>query len=176
VQDYLFTAMTEAIPFREPTGEDRVFKTIVVGTDFSDTANEAVKEAIDLAKAYGAKVHIVTAFKPAMTASVAASSLEAMAYGGSDVLQEVESKIADEVEANLQRMAKAFTDDGVAVKTHCCAGDPADALIDVAESAKADVIVIGNRGMGGVKRFVLGSVPNKVSHHAPCSVLIVHTT
>ena len=153
-----------------------MFKTIVVGTDFSDTAGAAVAEAVDLAKACAAKLHIVTAFKPAMTASVAASSLEAMAYGGSDVLQEVESKIADEVEANLQRMAKDLSKDGVAVKTHTCAGDPADALIDVAESTKADLIVIGNRGMGGVKRFVLGSVPNKVSHHSPCSVLIVHTT
>jgi nucleotide-binding universal stress UspA family protein len=153
-----------------------VFKTIVVGTDFSDTANQAVTEAAELAKACGAKVHIVTAFKPAMTASVAASSLEAMAYGGSDVLQEVESKIADEVESTLQRMAKDLGKDGVSVKTHCCAGEPADALIDVAESTKADLIVIGNRGMGGVKRFVLGSVPNKISHHAPCSVLIVHTT
>lgn len=153
-----------------------MFKTIVVGTDFSDTAGQAVDEATDLAKACGAQLHIVTAFKPAMTTSVAASSLEAMAYGGSDVLQEVESKIADEVASNLERMGKELAKDGLAVKTHCFAGDPADALIDVAESTKADLIVIGNRGMGGVKRFVLGSVPNKVSHHAPCSVLIVHTT
>ncbi len=153
-----------------------MFKTIVVGTDFSDTANQAVSQATDLAKAYGAKLHIVTAFRPAMTASVAASSLEAMAYGGSAVLQEAESKIADEVEATLQRMSQQVSAAGVAVKTHCFAGDPSDALIDIAEQTKADVIVIGNRGMGGVKRFVLGSVPNKISHHAPCSVLIIHTT
>ena len=55
-------------------------------------------------------------------------------------------------------------------------GDPADAILDVAEEQGADLIVIGNKGMTGAKRFLLGSVPNKVSHHAPCSVLIIRTT
>jgi nucleotide-binding universal stress UspA family protein len=54
-------------------------------------------------------------------------------------------------------------------------GDPADAIIDAAEEEGADLIVVGNRGMQGAKRFLLGSVPNRVAHHAPCSVLIVHT-
>jgi nucleotide-binding universal stress UspA family protein len=64
---------------------------------------------------------------------------------------------------------------GVRVETHARPGDPADVLVDVAEEVGADLLVIGNRGMTGVKRFVLGSVPNKVSHHAPCSLLIVDT-
>ena len=55
-------------------------------------------------------------------------------------------------------------------------GDPADAILDVAEELEADLIVVGNKGMTGAKRFLLGSVPNKVSHHAPCSVLIIRTT
>ena len=55
-------------------------------------------------------------------------------------------------------------------------GDAADAILDIAEEQRADLIVVGNRGMTGAKRFLLGSVPNKVSHHAPCSVLIVRTT
>ena len=55
-------------------------------------------------------------------------------------------------------------------------GDAADAILDVAEEQAADLIVVGNKGMTGAKRFLLGSVPNKVSHHAPCSVLIVRTT
>lgn len=153
-----------------------MYKTIVVGTDFSDTAGQAVDEAAEIAKAFGATLHIVTAFKPAMTSTVAASSLEAMAYGGAEFLQEAESKIADEVDSTLREMAKRLSKDGLDVKTHGCAGDPADALLDTAESVKADLIVIGNRGMGGVKRFVLGSVPNKITHHATCSVLVVHTT
>lgn len=153
-----------------------MYKSIVVGTDFSKTAEAAVDQAAEIAKAFGATLHIVTAFKPAMTTSIAASSLEAMAAGGAEFLQEADSKIADEVDATLGQMAKKLSSKGVSVKTHGCAGDAADALVDVAESAKADLIVVGNRGMGGVKRFVLGSVPNKISHHAPCSVLIVHTT
>ena len=55
-------------------------------------------------------------------------------------------------------------------------GDPADAILDVAEQVNADLIVVGNKGMTGAKRFLLGSVPNKVSHHAPCSVIIIRTT
>ena len=56
------------------------------------------------------------------------------------------------------------------------AGDAADALIRVATNARADLIVVGNRGMAGARRFVLGSVPNKVSHHCPSSLLIVDTS
>ena len=62
------------------------------------------------------------------------------------------------------------------VETFARQGDAADAILDVAEEQRADLIVVGNKGMTGAKRFLLGSVPNKVSHHAPCSVLIVRTT
>ncbi len=153
-----------------------MYKNIVVGTDFSETATKAVEHAAGIAKAFKATLHLVTAFKPAMTTSIAASSLEAMAAGGADFLQEADSAIANEVEAKHADAAEAIGADGVSVKTHRLAGDPADSLIEVAESDGADLIVVGNRGMGGVKRFVLGSVPNKISHHSPCSVLIVHTT
>jgi nucleotide-binding universal stress UspA family protein len=64
---------------------------------------------------------------------------------------------------------------GVTVEEHAVPSDPADALINVAENLGADLVVVGNRGMSGVRRFVLGSVPNKVSHHSPCSLLIVDT-
>lgn len=153
-----------------------MYKAIVVGTDFSETAEQAVRHAAELAKAFGAKLHIVTAFKPAMTASIAASSLEAMAAGGAEFLQEADSAIANEVESTLRDLEEKLSGDGVRAQTHGAAGEPADALIEVAEQTKADLIVVGNRGMGGVKRFVLGSVPNKISHHSPCSVLIVHTS
>ena len=65
---------------------------------------------------------------------------------------------------------------GVDVNTVARQGDPADAILDTAEEQNADLIIVGNKGMTGAKRFLLGSVPNKVSHHAPCSVLIVRTT
>ena len=58
---------------------------------------------------------------------------------------------------------------------HSSVGEPAEALIELAEKLHADLVVVGNRGMSGMKRFVLGSVPNRVSHKCPCSVLIVNT-
>ena len=76
----------------------------------------------------------------------------------------------------LSEAARVVEDEGVTVTTFARQGDPADAILDVAEERKADLIMVGNKGMTGAKRFLLGSVPNKVSHHAPCSVLIVRTT
>jgi nucleotide-binding universal stress UspA family protein len=64
----------------------------------------------------------------------------------------------------------------VEVRTHPIEGDAADAILNVAEEIKADLIVVGNKGMTGARRYFLGSVPNNVSHHAPCSVIIVRTT
>ena len=72
--------------------------------------------------------------------------------------------------------AEAVAGAGVEAETYARQGDPADAILDVAEERGADLIVVGNKGMTGAKRFLLGSVPNKVCHHAPCSVLIIRTT
>jgi nucleotide-binding universal stress UspA family protein len=75
----------------------------------------------------------------------------------------------------LEQTATRLRADGIEVETHCMGGDPADALIDIAEATDASLIVIGSKGMRGGRRFLLGNVPNKVSHHAPCSVMIVRT-
>jgi len=83
----------------------------------------------------------------------------------------------DEVLAMLEESRREALDAGVGdVETFARQGDAADAILDVAEEQRSDLIVVGNKGMTGAKRFLLGSVPNKVSHHAPCSVLIVRTT
>jgi nucleotide-binding universal stress UspA family protein len=82
----------------------------------------------------------------------------------------------EDVEATLSQAAEIIQEAGVKVETFAREGDPADAILDVAEEQGADLIVVGNKGMTGAKRFLLGSVPNKVSHHAPCSVLIIRTT
>ena len=83
----------------------------------------------------------------------------------------------EDVLAVLERSGKLAREGGVAeVETFARQGDAADAIIDVAEEQGCDLIVVGNKGMTGAKRFLLGSVPNKVSHHAPCSVLIIRTT
>jgi nucleotide-binding universal stress UspA family protein len=76
----------------------------------------------------------------------------------------------------LESTATRLRAEGLEVETHCMGGDPADALIDIAEATEASLIVVGSKGMHGGRRFLLGNVPNKVSHHAPCSVMIVRTT
>jgi nucleotide-binding universal stress UspA family protein len=74
------------------------------------------------------------------------------------------------------RRARVHLDDaGIAVHSVARLGEPADALLAVAEEVGADLIVIGNRGISGVRRYLLGAVADRVAHHAPCSVQIVHT-
>jgi nucleotide-binding universal stress UspA family protein len=143
---------------------------IVVGTDGSETAGNAVREAIDLAKATGATLYVVSAFAPAPTLDEAGESAEIPG----DIQHEFGPR--EEVNHVLDAAAGEAEKAGVTAETHPREGDPADALLDVAEEQNADVIVVGNKGMTGAKRFLLGSVPNKVSHHAPCGVYIVRTT
>jgi len=147
-----------------------MFARIVVGTDGSDTAKEAVRQAADLAKKLGAELSIVSAYEPVSSQRLREERLQAPG----DVAHTISPK--EDVEATLAQAAKDVEKDGLKVDTVARQGDPADAILDIAEEQKADLIVVGNKGMTGAKRFLLGSVPNKVSHHAPSSVLIVRTT
>ncbi|MEA2335160.1 MAG: hypothetical protein QOG40_1650, partial [Solirubrobacteraceae bacterium] len=148
----------------------RVFKSIVVGTDGSDTAAQAVRQAVDLAGAVDARVELVSAYAP-----VPAQRLSDERREAPEDLQWAISPRED-VDALLDAAAEVVRGAGVTVNVYPRQGDPADAILDVAEETDADLIVVGNKGMTGAKRFLLGSVPNKVSHHAPCSVLIIRTT
>jgi nucleotide-binding universal stress UspA family protein len=147
-----------------------MFQSIVVGTDGSETAGQAVREAIELAKAVGASVELVSAYEP-----VSNQRLRAEARQVPEDLQWMVNPRED-VDATLRDAAELVEAAGLNVRTYAREGDPADAILDVAEERNADLIVVGNKGMTGAKRFLLGSVPNKVSHHAPCSVLIIRTT
>jgi nucleotide-binding universal stress UspA family protein len=144
---------------------------IVVGTDGSDTAKKAVQEAADLASKVGAAINLVSAYVPVSNQRLREEARQAP----DDVQWQVTPR--EDVDAMLEEAEEAVINTGVSnVKKHAREGDPADAILDVAEEEGADLIVVGNKGMSGAKRFLLGSVPNKVSHHAPCSVLIVRTT
>ena len=147
-----------------------MFRSIVVGTDGSETATEAVKQAVELAAATGAKVELVSAYEP-----VSGTRLREEATQVPDDLQWAVNPRED-VDATLGEAAEVAANAGVDVQVFARQGDPADAILDVAEETKADLIIVGNKGMTGARRFLLGSVPNKVSHHAPCSVLIIRTT
>ena len=144
---------------------------IVVGTDGSGTAAIAVAHAIALARALNASLHIVSAYEPVPEGRLRSERLRAPA----DIQWIVNPR--QDVLALLDRAAGEARQAGVsAVEVVARVGDAADAILDVAEEQRADLIVVGNKGMTGATRFLLGSVPNKVSHHAPCSVLIVRTT
>jgi nucleotide-binding universal stress UspA family protein len=148
-----------------------MFGSILVGTDGSDTARTAVRYAIDLARELQARLQIVSAYEPVSDQRLAGErvqmpkDLQWIVKPHEDVLELLEAAEREAHGAGVET-----------VETFARQGDAADAILDVAEEQRADLIVVGNKGMTGAKRFLLGSVPNKVSHHAPCSVLIVRTT
>jgi nucleotide-binding universal stress UspA family protein len=124
-----------------------VYQKILVGTDGSKTAAKAVDRAVEVARTSSAELTIFSVGSPAKATQV--------------------------VEAEAARHAGS----GVTLKTQVGTGDPVGALLDNARDGGFDLLVLGNRGMTGVTRFLrLGAVPNKVAHHIPCSLLIVKTT
>lgn len=142
-------------------------KPVVVGTDGSESAGRAVGEAVRIAKALGAEVHVVSAYEPLREARIG---------GAPAAAAKVWAPLPDaNVDTALGEAAAAVRAHDLQVTTHAVQKDPAEALVDVAAEVGAELIVVGNRGMHSAKRFVLGNVPNKVSHRAHCNVLIVAT-
>jgi len=147
-----------------------LFNRIVVGTDGSESAAEAVRQAVELAGLTGARLDVVSAYEPVPNRRVESE----VAQAPGDVAHEFGPR--EEATFALDSAVGAATAAGVEVTPHAMDGDPADAILDVAEKVGADLIMVGNKGMTGARRFLLGSVPNKVSHHSPCSVIIARTT
>ena len=127
------------------------YRTILVGTDGSDTAAIALRRATALAKKCSAQLLIVSA------------------HGSGRVSKEL-------VPAILHDARQLVRDQGVETATVMREGDPTEVLLDVAEIRGADLIVLGNVGMGRATRFRLGGVPDQVAHSAPTDLLIVDTT
>lgn len=153
-----------------------VYRTIVVGTDGSTSAGKAVEVAGELARACGAAVHVVTAYPPVRSAVLASVGASGGGLGGGFAapawLGDDERVAAEEVVRQAgERLAQA----GVSATTVARLGEPADALLATAEEVGADLVVVGNRGMTGARRYLLGSVADRVAHHAHCSVHIAHT-
>ena len=140
---------------------------IAVGTDGSDTATVAVDFAIDLAQKYGATLVVASSYTPV--------SEDRLRKEQRDAPQEIQWSInpAEEVEATLKQVEEKAREQGLKTVSEAREGDPADVLCEIAEEQGADLLIVGNKGM---QRRILGSVPNSVSHKAPCSVVIVKTT
>ncbi|HEX5821952.1 MAG TPA: universal stress protein [Solirubrobacterales bacterium] len=134
--------------------------TVAVGTDGSETASEAVKQAAEFARRFEAKLVLLSAFTDGPPPPDADEAQ--WAYSPAAQLREILSRT--EAEMNKQ---------GLECTTVVEEGDPAEVLVRLAEECGADVLVIGNKGM---QRRVLGSVPKSVAHNADCSVLVVKTT
>jgi nucleotide-binding universal stress UspA family protein len=137
-----------------------VVSTVAVGTDCSETASEAVKQAAVFARRFDARIVLLSAFKedpPPPDSNEAQWS-----YRPAAQLREI-----------LSRTEARLNEQGIECTTAVDEGDPADVLVRLANECSADVLVIGSKGM---QRKVLGSVPNSVTHHADCSVLVVKTT
>lgn len=141
-------------------------QTIAVGTDGSDTAQKAVDFALDMAERYGAKLVVASAYSPV--------SEDRLRKEQVDAPQEIQWSInpSEDVDATLRAVEEQAKERGLKYASEARNGDPADVLCEIAEDQGADVLVVGNKGM---HRRILGSVPNTVSHNAPCSVMIVKT-
>jgi nucleotide-binding universal stress UspA family protein len=129
-----------------------LYSRVLVGTDGSPTAGRAVERAAAVA---------ASTKTPLVIVSVAARSHPA---------------VTASVEELLAKEAARYAGLGVPVTTELHVGDPASALVEAAEAEADTLLVVGNKGMTGAARFLLGSVPNKISHQAHCNLLIVHTT
>ena len=142
------------------------YQVIVVGFDRSERGAIAVTEALLLARDTGATLHAVHVVHPAVASGTVSSS----------AFQTVVDQERREVEAGRAQLLADAEPHGVTVEFHTSGmSDIPEAILSIAESVGADLVVVGNRGMSGKARFVLGSVPNKVAHRSPCSVLIVNT-
>jgi nucleotide-binding universal stress UspA family protein len=136
---------------------------VAVGTDGSATAAEAVKAATEMARRYEAELILLAAFHDGGS----------RAPGAEDPEMQWASSPSARLHEILERTEKEVRGSGVECRTLTDEGDPGEVLVRLAESCEADVLVIGNKGM---HRRVLGSVPNTVTHRAPCSVFVVKTT
>jgi nucleotide-binding universal stress UspA family protein len=151
------------------TASDGPYRQVVVGTDGSSTAQEAVTHAAELALACGGRLTVVSAYTRHETRI---GELEAPPDDDDSGVAIDAAGAQDHVIAG-QELARATGLRELHGRTE--AGDPAAVLLDVASDIGADVIVVGSRGLAAPSRFLLGSVPNRVSHHAGCDVVIVRT-
>lgn len=146
------------------------YRTVMVGTDGSASSFRAVRAAAGLAAATGATLVLACAYLPMRESerAAAADALGDLAYkvGGS-------TPADDALRAAREHAVAAGAADVVLAAEQ---GDAVDVLITLAAKHRADLLVVGNRGLNSLAGRLLGSVPSNVSHRACCDVLIVHTT
>ncbi len=159
---------------------------VLVGTDGSPTAMRALDVACDLGAELGTKVMVVTAYEPPTERELDQMRADphdpvaqwSVGEPSKSTPEEFRWRIAaaSQAEDVLERASEHAAKRGIEPDVRAVKGNPAEVLISVAESDDCDLIAIGNVGMTGAKRFMLGNVPNRISHHAPTDVLIIRTS
>ena len=144
-----------------------MYKIVVVGTDGSPTADKAVQAAADIARSWGAELHIVTAVRAPGSGMAAATGAAMVDSGAGQAMVEEAAKAVGE--SAIEKFGE-----GLKVEAHAAQGNADDVILAAAADVGADLIVVGSKGMRGARRY-LGSVPNSVAHAARCAVLVVKT-
>lgn len=144
-----------------------MYRKILVPLDGSERAEKALTHTVELARKLGSKVtliHVVPSLPPYVNTAV-------------DRLGHAQQSIVDELIRNgkelLDQYASSVSDKGIEVDTYTVMGQPADEILEKAISENYDLIVLGSRGLGEIKGYIMGSVSNRVSRHASCPVLII---
>ncbi|MGB8701349.1 MAG: universal stress protein [Thermosynechococcaceae cyanobacterium] len=160
------------------------FQTILVSLDESDLGASVFQQALDIAIACQAQLHLLHAIQPPEQPSSVGA--EGMLGGLSDLgtypmfadpaFWEAQAQVqVDRTETWLQRYEAQAQQAGVVTAHSCPVGEPGAIICDVAKTQSTDLIVMGRRGLSGLAEAFMGSVSNYVVHHAPCSVLVVQT-
>jgi nucleotide-binding universal stress UspA family protein len=161
------------------------YTTIIVGTDGSDTSMKAVDASAQLAADVGARVIVACAFEPPteheleqLRADPNDPVAQWSAAPGEEVPSEFRWRISGAAQAEdiLERALERASKEDIKVETRALEGHPVEAMAKLVDDENAELIVVGNVGMSGAKRFMLGNVPHRLSHHAPTDLLILRTS
>jgi nucleotide-binding universal stress UspA family protein len=145
-----------------------MFDKILLATDGSEGALHAAKKAAEIAKKFGSKITLTYVAVPPMPVTTMVD------MPGFDIDATFVARYMEETgNAVSRRTGKILDEAGVSYDIRSEVGHPAESIINVATEGKYDLIVIGSRGLGGIKSFFMGSVSDRVAHLAHCPVLIV---
>jgi nucleotide-binding universal stress UspA family protein len=155
-----------------------MYQRILVAVDNTELSQQAFQKALSLAQAFAANLHIINVLSPLRAEYQDTTSL---AFSGSyypdaldDLMQEEWANIQELGWNLLQSLKEQALQKGVKTEISQQIGQPEQEITDFAKNWQADLIVIGSHGRKGINEFLFGSVSNYVSHHVPCSVLLVH--
>ncbi|GAV22897.1 universal stress protein [Carboxydothermus pertinax] len=148
-----------------------MFKKILVGIDGSAMGDKAFNTALTLAKGWGAELFLVHVMPMPTLPNVFPPG--AIAYVPESVLQDLTREIKEKAEKTLEERLNQVKEKGVTGQIKVLKGEPASAIASFAQEEGIDLIVVGSRGISGVKELMLGSVSHKISQLARCPILIV---